>query len=159
MDTSGRFVYVANAGDATVSQYSIGTDGTLSPLSPAVVASEGKPASILVDPTGRYVYVANTSGVSVSQYVIGENGNLTANAPSRVSAQQEPSALSEVTGCKYVEALGRFAYVLNGDRTLSLFGIGNAGELTGAGNMPLTGCDPSFIAIDPSNRALVRRMT
>ena len=38
---SGHYVYVANQGDATVSQYAVGADGVLAALSPAVVADRG----------------------------------------------------------------------------------------------------------------------
>jgi DNA-binding beta-propeller fold protein YncE len=46
VDRSGKYVYVANNGDNTVSQYTIGADGTLTAMSPATVAAGTNPASV-----------------------------------------------------------------------------------------------------------------
>ncbi|MGB5312575.1 MAG: hypothetical protein WBN38_10940, partial [Polyangiales bacterium] len=51
------FAYVANGTSGDVSQYSIGTDGTLSPLAPATVRAGEAPNSIAVAPSGTFAYV------------------------------------------------------------------------------------------------------
>src|SRR2546428_10062227 len=78
---SGRYVYVANTGSNDVSQYTIGADGSLTPMALAVVPAGMNPRSVAVDPSGRYVYVANGASNDVSQYTIG--GGRGASAPAR----------------------------------------------------------------------------
>src|SRR5204863_4269513 len=61
-DPNGHYVYAANLGDATVSQYAVGAGGGLMPLSPAVVGIPGAVPqaagySMSVDPKGRFLYV------------------------------------------------------------------------------------------------------
>jgi 6-phosphogluconolactonase len=46
VDPSGRYVYVANYHDSTVSQYKIGSNGALTPMTPATVAAGTGPYSI-----------------------------------------------------------------------------------------------------------------
>ncbi|GJG98500.1 beta-propeller fold lactonase family protein [Cupriavidus pauculus] len=46
VDPTGRYVYVVNNGENTVSQYRINADGSLSPLSPATVAVGASPTAI-----------------------------------------------------------------------------------------------------------------
>ncbi len=81
---SGKYVYVTNAGDTTVSQYeigaSIGAYGALAPLSPATVpaALAGSYSMwISVDPSGQYAYVGKYDNTNVLRYRIGQ-GALTA---------------------------------------------------------------------------------
>lgn len=80
LSPNGKFGYVGsfNGGFAgsPVGQYSVATDGTLSPLSPASVAAGNAPASIAIEPGGRYLYVANTNDGTVSQFSIGADGTL-----------------------------------------------------------------------------------
>ncbi|THI86876.1 MAG: lactonase family protein, partial [Nitrospira sp. CG24A] len=54
-----KWAYVANAGIHTVSQFSIGTTGALTPLSPPAVGTGDFPNSVTVDPSGRTAYVTN----------------------------------------------------------------------------------------------------
>ena len=51
VDPSGRKVYVANQGSDTVSQYSIGATGTLTPLSPPTVSTGPQPISVTTTST------------------------------------------------------------------------------------------------------------
>ena len=70
VDPTGRFVYVANYGAATVSMYSINAStGALTSIGAAVASGAG-PYGVAVDPTGRFVYVANYGASTVSMYVI-----------------------------------------------------------------------------------------
>lgn len=77
---SGKYVYVTNAGDTTLSQYEIGANGALAPLSPATVAV-ALPGSygmwISVDPSGQYAYIGKWDNTNVLRYRIGQ-GALTA---------------------------------------------------------------------------------
>lgn len=73
VDPSGRYVYVVNSGDNTVSQFGIGPNG-LTPLSPATVATRANPVDIIVHPNGRDVYVANAGDNTISLYQISTRG-------------------------------------------------------------------------------------
>ena len=89
-DASGKYAYVTNSGDGSVSQYKVCqftsstatlpcTAGTLSPLTPASVTVEASNVpvqQIVADNTS--VYVLATSG-KVYQFTIGADGTLTPN--------------------------------------------------------------------------------
>jgi DNA-binding beta-propeller fold protein YncE len=65
----GRSVYVTNAGDGTVSQYSVGAGGRLSPMSQPTVAAGHHPVGIAVSPDSQSVYVADEGDGTVSEYM------------------------------------------------------------------------------------------
>jgi DNA-binding beta-propeller fold protein YncE len=80
---NGKYLYVANDGvggsgeGVTLSQYSVGSDGTLTPLSPATVPTGDGPTQIAVSPDGKNAYVANfQDGGSVTEYSIASDGTL-----------------------------------------------------------------------------------
>ncbi|MEN6464511.1 MAG: beta-propeller fold lactonase family protein, partial [Syntrophaceae bacterium] len=50
VDPSNLYAYVANSGNGTVSQYTVGADGALTPMAPASVAAGNNPQSVTVDP-------------------------------------------------------------------------------------------------------------
>ena len=144
-DADGRFAYVANAGDGTISQYAIDGNGHLGALSPATVTVGAGLAAVAVDPAGAQVYAVDTSGVA--QFSVGTDGTLTALSPATASAGATPVAIA-------VEPSGRFAYVANSkDDTLSQFSVGADGTLTPlASATVIAGMGPSAIAADPSGR-------
>ena len=47
---------MANAGSSNVSQYTIGADGSLTPMATPTVAAGAVPWSVTVDPNGKYVW-------------------------------------------------------------------------------------------------------
>ncbi len=74
----GRFLYVSNNGDHTVSQFRIGDDGVLLPLFPPTVPAHSFPSyptPLLMDPRGHYLY-----DLSGTLYAIGADGRLTVTA-------------------------------------------------------------------------------
>src|SRR5262249_55290077 len=93
IDPTGKFAYVANAGDfreaGSVSMYTINpTTGALTSLGTPVAADVG-PLSVAVDPSGRFAYVANAGNgdfgnfhCNVSIYpVVASSGALTSFGP------------------------------------------------------------------------------
>ena len=52
-----RFAYVSNYGATTVSQYAVGANGILTPLSPATVTVGASPYGMVVNPDGTRLYV------------------------------------------------------------------------------------------------------
>jgi 6-phosphogluconolactonase (cycloisomerase 2 family) len=85
-DPTGKYAYEANytvdvsAAQGTVSQYTVGNGGQLTPLAPATVLAGTGPGWIAFDPFGKYAYVVNlgngTQPGSVSEYAIGTDGAL-----------------------------------------------------------------------------------
>jgi 6-phosphogluconolactonase len=77
----GRFVYVTNFGDGTVSSYAIGDDGTLD-LRDAVAGAtrEGKKGvrDEAISRDGRYLYAIDADAQKLFGWNIADNGELTA---------------------------------------------------------------------------------
>lgn len=86
-DPTGKFAYETNYTVdvsnvvGTVSQYSVGIAGQLTPLMPATVTAGIGPGWIAFDPFGKYAFVVNlgngTLPGTVSAYAIGSDGSLT----------------------------------------------------------------------------------
>jgi 6-phosphogluconolactonase len=88
---NGNYLYTANFGDNTISEFTIGSNGLLKqiPGSPIGETYTG-PVSLLVEPSGKYLYIANQqSSGNVAGYTIGSNGALSLlnSSPFPTSAQ------------------------------------------------------------------------
>ena len=71
--TTGKFLYVSNALDGTVSGYSIDpTSGVLTPLAGFPFSLPA--ASIVADPSGKFLYGA--SGAGIFAFTINADGSL-----------------------------------------------------------------------------------
>jgi len=148
-DPTGHFVYVANQGDATISQFAVGTGGALTPLSPATISLSGVPSgggSLSVDPAGPYLYVV--VGWSVGQFSIGADGTLTPLSPAYVSVPSFPPAVP--TSALAIDPTGAHAYLVGFvptpgcancgyDNQLVQFAIGPDGALTAYPQVPVAG--------------------
>jgi 6-phosphogluconolactonase len=154
VDPSGTHIYVANYSSGaiagTVSEYSIGTGGALTAMTPATVAAGPNPESVTVDPSGKYAYVANYGSNSVSQYTI-SSGVLTSNtAATTVAAGTNPYSV-------IVDPSGKYAYVANAmSSNVSQYTIGTPssstpGALTAMSAVP-TGTNPASVTVDPSGQ-------
>ena len=159
------YAYVASA-DAqgqqipgAVFQYTIGSDGSLAPMSVASVAAGVNPASMVSDPSGSYVYVANLGDATISQYAVGAGGVLEALTPKVISiAGPFPS----VGGYSLsVDPKGTFLYVVTTPRdspgsaaSIAQFSIGSNGALAPLVepfiNIATSAAGP--LAIDPSGK-------
>jgi DNA-binding beta-propeller fold protein YncE len=118
---AGTYVYVVNdaASDHSISQYSVGSNGSLTPLSPTKVSVGSTPAAITFDPAGKNAYVVDTAG-AVWQMAIGSGGAL---------VQVGSTSVASVSGFA-VEPSGRFAYASSKSGTGSQFVVGSSGGLT-----------------------------
>ena len=130
----GQSVYVANSGvlvdepddqNASVSQYDIAANGTLSPKSPPFIDSCGSMADHLaVSPDGKSLYVGTGDDCDlIDQYDIAANGTLSPKSPAFVEATG-PDALAVSPDSRSVYATGMggrvvFQYDAGGDGTLS----------------------------------------
>lgn len=147
VDPSGKYVYVANFSSNDVSQYTVGANGSLTPMTTATVVAGTGPVSITIDPSGKYAYVVNQTSATVSQYSIGTTGALTPMTAATVAAGSAPRFVA-------VAPSGKYAYVanLNSDN-VSQYSISATGAL-----IPMTpatvaaGTTPDSITIDPSGK-------
>jgi uncharacterized repeat protein (TIGR02543 family) len=85
---AGGYAYAANhqnGAGGSVSQYTIGPNGALTPMStPSVSTGGNDPRYLSVDPSGKYMYVSNARGSDpigdygfLSQFTINADGSLT----------------------------------------------------------------------------------
>src|ERR1700690_4423049 len=78
VDTTGKFLYVINTGNGTVSQFTIdGTTGALTAFLSASVGVGTDPSFVVEDPDGAFVFVGNVGSSSVTELTIGSGGSLT----------------------------------------------------------------------------------
>lgn len=158
VDPTSHFAYVANFGTgsstppanpSTISQYLIGSDGSLTPMSAPTVAAGRNPDSLVVDPSGKYLYVTNQGDNQVGQYLINSDGSLSAMT----------SAATVVTGGApvgiVVDPTSRYAYVANQQTSnISQYSIGMDGSLTPMSTPVAAGPGVSSVTIDPTGTYL-----
>ncbi len=150
--TSPNYAYVANAGDGTVSQYTIASTGTLTAMTIPTVAAGTAPYSVAVDPLGKYAYVANSGSgnniYTISQYTIGSNGALTAMSPATIAAGTAPYSVT-------VDRSGQYVYVANsGSNNVSQYtiGLGSGALLPMSPATVAAGTNPYSVTVDPSGK-------
>lgn len=142
-----RFAYVANSGNDSISQYTIGTDGALTAMATATVTAGTSPYSIAVDPSRKYAYVANSGSNNISQYTIGADGALKPMATRTVDAGTNPYSVT-------VDPSGMHAYAANsGSNDISQYSIGNDGALKPMAKATVAaGTNPYSVTIDRLGR-------
>jgi DNA-binding beta-propeller fold protein YncE len=150
VDPSGKFAYVVNEADNTISAYGIGPSGALTPISGSPFATGAAPQSVAVDPSGKFAYVANADSFNVSGYTINPaTGALTPIVGSPFAAGGNFS-LAGVA----VDPSGKFAYV-TGQGVFGYTIDSVTGALTPiAGSpfaFPATGI-PYSVAVHPSGK-------
>ena len=156
----GRSVYVTNPGDGnpgegTVSQYTVGPGGLLTPKTPATVAAGTLPLGVAVSPDSRSVYVTSSdverSDYSVLQYSAGTDGALTPKSPPTVAPGTNPGGIA-------VSVDGRSVYVANngilrGEGSLGQYSVGPGGALIPKSPPEVgVGRNPSELALSPDGR-------
>ena len=74
VEPSGKFLYVTNQGDNTVSAFSIDASGTLSELilhgSPYPTATAPSASAFATTATGSYLYITNSGSNNITGYVV-----------------------------------------------------------------------------------------
>jgi 6-phosphogluconolactonase (cycloisomerase 2 family) len=76
----GRFVYTSNTGSATISGFSIATNGALTPLSGTVVATLPAGSTnldIAITADGKFLYTLNSGTGTINIFGINQDGSLT----------------------------------------------------------------------------------
>ena len=134
VDPKGRFAYVANTRDNTISVYTIDqTTGAL--ITGTAVAAGTTPYSVTVDPSGKFAYAANLASNTISVYTIDQTtGALTAGTA--VATGTNPYFVT-------VDPSGEFAYAANtGDNNISIYTIDQTTGALTAGTAVHTGTNP-----------------
>jgi 6-phosphogluconolactonase len=75
----GRFIYVSNAGSATISGFAIGNSGALTPLPNTVLASNPTGATnldIAVSADGKFLFTLNSGNGTIGIFAIQKDGTL-----------------------------------------------------------------------------------
>jgi 6-phosphogluconolactonase len=76
----GRFVYVSNAGSSTISGFSIGGTGALTPIPGTIVGTNPAGSGnldIAISADGKFLYTLNSAGGTLGAFAINANGALT----------------------------------------------------------------------------------
>jgi YD repeat-containing protein len=152
LDPASQYLYVANTSSTTVpntlAAYTIGANGSLTPVTSSPFATGNYPNAVATDPLGRFVYVVNGSDETLSGFAIDANGELGPIAGSPFGVGNGPLAA-------VVDPSGQFVYVMNStDETISAFTIDpNSGSLSAVAGSPFTvGASPQAMTVDPSGK-------
>jgi len=146
---SGKFAYVSNAGEDTISLCKIGSTGELTEVTPRAVTGD-QPADIFLDPAGKFLFSVNSAGNTISAFSIDSGtGALTS-----VGTPVSTFGFTPIRGA--IAPSGKFLYVANSNSaSISGYVIDGSGGLTLIPNSPIkVGNDPNWIAIDPAGKFL-----
>ena len=134
---NGQNLYVTNEGQGTVSAFTVGAGGALTPQGSPVSSGTGagsQPEGVAISPEGQDLYVTNEGQGTVSTFAIGAGGTLTQQGTPTTSGSSSTSQPFGVT----VSPGGQYLYVANfAPGTVSTFSIGAGGVLTPQG-IPVT---------------------
>jgi 6-phosphogluconolactonase (cycloisomerase 2 family) len=156
-DRLGKFLYVSNNTDGTISGFSVGVNGSLTPLSTPTFPTGSSPFLPAIDPSNSFLYVPNNGDGTISVFSIHADGTLTAvgsPVPVGSGALSGPAMI-------VIDPSNKFLYVtLNGDKTVVGLTIGAGGTLGVLGvavpGSPFsTGSGPVGIAMDAAGAFLV----
>jgi 6-phosphogluconolactonase (cycloisomerase 2 family) len=83
VDPFANFLYVVDTGESAISAYRISTTtGSLSPLTPATIATNSFPTSIAIRSDNTWMFVTNLNSLNISEYAITpSSGGLTPQPP------------------------------------------------------------------------------
>ena len=132
---AGGYAYAVNHNDGsegTISQYTIGPNGALTPMfTPTVPTGGNDTRNIVVDPLGKYIYVSNPTSETVSQFTIGADGSLTSMSTPTILVGPLAGGQLYYPGTIAVHPSGPWAYVLNTQTfDINQYMIGANGSLT-----------------------------
>jgi 6-phosphogluconolactonase len=144
-----QFAYVANAGDNTVSAYTVdAASGALAAVGTPIETGTS-PHAIAGTQDKRYVFVGNEGTNNISAFAVNPaSGALTAVPGSPFAAGTDPNALA------LYQLSGTYTYLYaanEGSDTVSAFAVDTSGSLTPLSPATFaTGKGPSSIVVDPT---------
>jgi 6-phosphogluconolactonase (cycloisomerase 2 family) len=149
-------LYVSNAGNDSVSPFSIQSDGTLSPIACSVknCTEDAAPQGVGISPNGRFLYAANAEASgTVAPFAIRASGSL-----SPIACSASNCAAGEYPYWVATTPNGKFLYVTNYESdSVSPYTIGSHGSLTPiacSSSKCRTGVLPEEPAISPNGKYL-----
>ena len=156
------FLYVANGGSQSISQYNLGPNGLLQTLSPSSVATGGSPSAVAVSPDARSVYVSHFAGAGsggfISQYDLDANGILVPKSPATVPVPPgTPPGTPLVDLAVNPDGASLYALSqlgLNGAIYQYDVGIGGTLAPKSPATVPGSGREPLSLAVSPDGRSV-----
>ncbi len=133
IDPTGKYLYMgywstpsssSASAQSYIAEYTIGSDGSLTPMSTPIVNVTGSLGDLVIDGSGKYAYLANfdsSGNSSISQFTIGSNGVLAPMATPMVATNNSGSRISTV---------GNYVYVGDSHANITEYSIGATGALT-----------------------------
>jgi 6-phosphogluconolactonase len=138
---NGSFLYTANKIDSTVSEFSINSDGSLSPLLGSPLGQPYTDAiALLIEKSGKFMYVANQGSANLTVFSIGSNGGLNLQANSQFGTGAQPSFIAGDPSGKYL-----FVGNQSTPQVQSMSIDGSSGALTSVGTYVVPGTATSIV--------------
>ena len=145
----GGLLATANANAGTVSVFSVGSDGALTPVSGSPFATGTGPFSVAFSPGGGLLATANEFDGTVSVFSVASGGALTPVSGSPFATGTGPFSVAFSPGGGLPATANEF------DGTVSVFSVGPGGALTPVTGSPFgTGIGPVSVAFSPGGGLL-----
>jgi 6-phosphogluconolactonase len=147
---NGKFVYISNAGEDTISLYKVGSTGALTEVTPRTATGK-QPSDLVIDPGGNFLFVLNSFDNTITAY------SVTASTGALQATSTSPFPTSGFTPLRAaMTPSGKFLYVANSNSaTISGFAMDSSGGLSPVPHSPIgVGNGPNWIAIDPAGKFL-----
>jgi len=141
-----RFAYAVNKSAATVSQYQINGDGTLTALNPATAGTGTAPVAVAVTPAHAFLYVLNHGDNTIGEYAVAGNGTLSPLNPATVGVAADGDSLVITPNGSYLYATSYSTGLVSG------YSIGVNGQLTALGTTAVA--QPQGPAVSPNGAYL-----
>ncbi len=141
INPAGTYLYTANTGDNSISEFTINADGTLSSLASAIGETYFSPVALLIDNSGKYLYVANEGSSNIAGYAIGTGGGLSLLSDSPSNTGSQPDVIA-------TDSTGNYLFVGNqSNPVIQSFSLAiSTGTLTPVGSYKVAGTAASIAA-------------
>jgi 6-phosphogluconolactonase len=152
---TSEFLYVSS-GSGTITTFSIGSNGMLSPVGlPLSLGAGADVRGMVIDTPGKFLYATDHGNNQVASFSIQSSGALAPVAGSPFAAGTQPIMAA-------IDSTGTFLYVANqGSNNVSAYKVsaGVPTQVSGspfatAGSGVVNPTQPSFVAVDPTNAFL-----
>jgi 6-phosphogluconolactonase len=144
---NGNFLYTANFGDNSISEFAIASDGSLTQLGTVAAGLSilSSPVQLLINKAGTYLYVVNETSSTIVAYSIASNGSLALLPTSySVATNASPSFIAS-------DASGDYLFVgNNASPSIQVFSVSSStGVLTEVTSFSLGGNATTSLALTP----------
>jgi len=143
LSSGTEFIYTDNTADKTISGYSVGADGSLTPVPGSPFPGLSGTLALTIEPRGRFLYVLGISASTLLGYRIESNGALTAIPGSPFAQSSSPQSIA-------ADPTGKFLYIANLRDSVSAYQIDTNGALTSVPGSPFAaGYLPTDVVVEP----------